>query len=51
MGRDACSGKVANIRISPNPVRAGPTLGGVVTIVIAPSRNNSNASHFIHILH
>ena len=34
IGRNACRDKVAYSRISPNPEKEGPTLGGVVIVVV-----------------
>jgi len=35
MGRNTGRGKVAYSRISPDPAKAGPTLGVVVVVVVA----------------
>jgi len=41
MGRDVGRGKVAYIWICPNPTKAGPTLGGVVVIVVVILQRNT----------
>ena len=33
-GRDADRGKTTYIRISPDPAKEGPTMGGVVVVVV-----------------
>ena len=33
-GRDADRGKATYIRISPDPAKEGPTMGGVVVVVV-----------------
>jgi len=35
MGRNTGRGKVAYSWISPDPAEAGPTLGGIVVVVVA----------------
>ena len=40
MGRNTGRGKVAYSWISPDPAKAGPTLGGVVVVVVDDSRKS-----------
>ena len=39
MGKNADRGKVAYNWISPDPAKAGPTLGGIVVVVVFNKKN------------